>query len=71
MAAPAQAEAAPAQAEWTGCYPDMGDHYLDTLRGDAATRPIWAFSRSLVGVVDEPCTMARTLVALAAQRVRW
>ena len=43
-----------------------GDHYLDTLRGDAATRPIWAFSRSLVGVVDEPCSMARTLVALAA-----
>ena len=55
-----------AQAEWTGCYPDMGDHYLDTLRGDAATRPIWAFSRSLVGVVDEPCSMARTFVALAA-----
>ena len=32
--------------------------YLDTLRGDAATRPIWALSRSLVGVVDEPCSMA-------------
>ena len=44
----------------------MGDHYLDTLRGDAATRPIWAFSRSLVGVVDEPRSMARTFVALAA-----
>ena len=55
-----------AQAEWTGPYPDMGDHYLDTLRGDAATRPIWAFSRSLVGVVDEPRSMARTFVALAA-----
>ena len=40
--------------------------YLDTLRGDAATRPIWALSRSLVGVVDEPRSMARTFVALAA-----
>ena len=57
MAAPAQAPAAVRAAILD---------YLDTLRGDAATRPIWAFSRSLVGVVDEPRSMARTFVALAA-----
>ena len=56
MAAPAQAPAAARAAILD---------YLDTLRGDW-TRPIWAFSRSLVGVVDEPRSMARTFVALAA-----
>ena len=55
MAAPAQAPAAARAAILD---------YLDTLRGDAATRPIWAFSRALV--VDEPRSMARTFVALAA-----
>ena len=57
--------AAPAQAEAAGDDPDLlGNFYLDRLRGDAATRPIWAFSRALV--VDEPRSMARTFVALAA-----
>ena len=65
-AAASRARTMAAPAQDGGWYPDMDDHYLDTLRGDAATRPIWAFSRSLVGVVDEPRSMARTFVALAA-----
>ncbi|CAH0378188.1 unnamed protein product [Pelagomonas calceolata] len=62
------------EAEAAGDDPDLlGNFYLDRLRGDAATRPIWALSRGLAGVVDEAsgnyeneCSMARPLAALAA-----
>ena len=69
LAAPAQAEAAGADSDPAAIYLS----YLDKLRGDAATRPIWALSRGLAGVVDEAsgnyekaCSMARPLAALAA-----
>ena len=62
------------EAEAAGDDPDLlGNFYLDRLRGEAATRPIWALSRGLAGVVDEAlgnyekaCSMARPLAALAA-----
>ena len=65
MAAPAQAEAAGADSDPAAIYLS----YLDKLRGETSTRPIWAFSRGLVGVVDEQSgnhEMVRTFVALAA-----
>ena len=68
--------AAPAQAEAAVNHPDPSAiclSYLDTLRGETSTRPIWALSRGLAGVVDEAsgnyenaCSMARPLAALAA-----
>ena len=45
--------AAPAQAEAAGDHPDPSAiylSYLDKLRGETSTRPIWALSR---GLVDE------------------
>ena len=62
------------EAEAAADDPDLlGNFYLDRLRGEAATRPIWALSRGLAGVVDEAsgnyeneCSMARPLAALAA-----
>ena len=65
MAAPAQAEAAVDHSDPGAIYLS----YLDKLRGETSTRPIWAISRGLVGVVDEHSgnyEMVRTFVALAA-----
>ena len=64
LAAPAQAEAAEDDSDLAAIH-----LYLDKLRGETSTRPIWAISRGLVGVVDEHSgnyEMVRTFVALAA-----
>ena len=58
------------EAEAAGDDPDLlGNFYLDRLRGEAATRPIWLL-RGLAGVVDEAsgnyeneCSMVAALAA--------
>ena len=60
--------AAPAQAEAAGDDSDLAaiHLYLDKLRGETSTRPIWALSRGLVDEHSGSYEMARTFVALAA-----
>ena len=62
MAAPAQAEAAGDDSDPGAIYLS----YLDKLRGETSTRPIWALSRGLVDEHSGSYEMARTFVALAA-----
>ena len=62
MAAPAQAEAAVDHSDPGAIYLS----YLDKLRGETSTRPIWALSRGLVDEHSGSYEMARTFVALAA-----
>ena len=65
----ARTMAAPAQAEAAGDHPDPSAiylSYLDKLRGETSTRPIWALSRGLVDEHSGSYEMARTFVALAA-----
>ena len=61
MAAPAQAEAAGDDSDLAAIH-----LYLDKLRGETSTRPIWALSRGLVDEHSGSYEMARTFVALAA-----
>ena len=62
LAAPAQAEAAGGDSDPAAIYLS----YLDKLRGETSTRPIWALSRGLVDEHSGSYEMARTFVALAA-----
>ena len=62
LAAPAQAEAAGDDSDPAAIYLS----YLDKLRGETSTRPIWALSRGLVDEHSGSYEMARTFVALAA-----